>query len=448
MSSVLHRNLNLNLPLAVRGQGVYLYDATGKQYLDASGGAAVSCLGHGHPAMVAALCSQIQALEFAHTSYFTSEPAEALAEKLISLAPNGFGRGKAVFVGSGSEANEVAMKLARQYHVERGDRKRHRFIARRMSYHGNSIGALGAGGHQQRRAIYEPMLIDSLLISSCYYYREGRPGESEEDYCARLLEELVQTIETAGPESIAALMVEPISGATLGSLAAVPGYFKGMREICDNYGILIIADEVMCGMGRCGDYFVSGQEGITPDIITIAKGLGAGYQPIGAAMASEKVVSALYDGTGMLSNGHTYMGHSVACAAAKSVLDIMERDGLLENVRQLGAELEGRLREAFGDHPHVGDIRGRGLFWSLELVADRETKQPFPAARNIAGQIKNIAQKNGLICYPSQGCADGKSGDHVLVAPPFISTSEHLIELIEKLQMSINGVLSSLAAVA
>nr|WP_281377773.1 aspartate aminotransferase family protein [Sphingobium subterraneum] len=444
----MHRNLNLNLPMAVRGEGVYLYDAAGKEYLDASGGAAVSCLGHGHPDMVDALCDQIRSLEFAHTSYFTSRPAEDLAEKLISLAPEGFGRGKAAFVGSGSEANEVAMKLARQYHVERNDHKRHRFMARRMSYHGNSIGALGAGGHTQRRAIYEPMLIDNLLISSCYYYREGRPGESEQDYCTRLLDEFVQTIEAAGPETIAALMVEPISGATLGSLAAVPGYFKGIRAICDQYGILLIADEVMCGMGRCGDYFVSAQEGITPDIITIAKGLGAGYQPIGAAMASEKVISALYDGSGMLSNGHTYMGHSVACAAAKSVLDIMERNDLLGNVRRLGAELEAKLRTAFGDHPHVGDIRGRGLFWTLELVENRETKQPFPVEKNIAGRIKHVAQQNGLICYPSQGCINGEAGDHVLVAPPFISTSDHLTELVDKLQTSMDGVLSSFAAAA
>lgn len=448
MSSVLHRDLKIDLPVVVRGEGPYLYDSDGKAYLDASGGAAVSCLGHAHPAMIEALCDQLHDLEFAHSSYFTSEPAEALARRLIAVAPPGFGEGRVAFVGSGSEANEVALKLARQYHVERGDPSRYRFVARRMGYHGNSLGALGAGGHPQRRAIYKPLLADNILVSPCYFYREGRAGESQEEYGARLAAELIDTIEAAGPETIAAFIVEPVSGATLGSVPPVPGYFRAVREICDRYGILLIADEVMSGMGRTGDYFAIAQEGVAPDIITIAKGLGAGYQPIGAMMASEHVVSALCEGTGMLANGHTYMGHSVACAAARTVMEIMERDALLDRVRDLGAELEAMLRSLFEDHPNVGDIRGRGLFWSLELVEDKASKRPFPASFGIAGKIKRRAQREGLICYPSSGCVDGRNGDHVLVAPPFISTSAHLAELGQKLAVALDDVLASVAAAA
>ena len=440
-SALLHRDLRRAPPTVVRGEGSWLIDAEGRRYLDASGGAAVSCLGHGHPRVTAAIRAQLEQVEYAHSSFFTNPPAEALARRLIALAPEGFGAGLAAFVGSGSEAVEAALKLARQYHVERGATGRTRFISRRMSYHGNTLGALAVGGHAGRRAMYQPMLAETFQIAPCHYYRDARPGEAPEAYGQRVADELDAMIRRLGADTVAAFIAEPVVGATLGSVPPVPGYFARIREICDAHGVLFIADEVMCGMGRCGSLFAMAQEGVAPDLITIAKGLGAGYQPIGAVLASGRIAATIREGSGLLAHGHTYMSHAVACAASLAVLDTIEAEGLIERVQRQGALLERRLREAFGQHPHVGDIRGRGLLWSMEIVADRETRAPFPAALGIAARLKAEAQARGLICYPSAGTADGGDGDHVLLAPPFTVSEAEIAEIVGRLAPALAAVL-------
>ncbi len=447
-SAVLHRTLAGPLPTAVRGDGVYLIDSDGQRYLDASGGAAVSCLGHNEPRVRAAIVDQLGKVEFAHTSFFTNEPSERLAEKLISLAPDGFGAGRVAFVGSGSEAMEVALKLARQYHVERGEPRRTHFVAREMSYHGNTLGALAIGGHRGRRAMYQPLLMAASFVSPCHPYRYREDGESDAAYVDRLADELDAHFRTIGPETIAAFVAEPIVGATLGSVPPAAGYFNRVRALCDRYGILFIGDEVMCGMGRAGRWFAIEDERVRPDIITIAKGLGAGFQPIGAVLASAQVVGALEQGSGTLANGHTYMSHAVACAAALAVIDVIEDDNLLEGVQSNGTLLESALRDRFDAHRHVGDIRGRGMFWSLELVADRATKRPFPARLGLAPQLRAAAMANGLICYPSSGTADGIDGDHVLLAPPFTTTAAQIDEIVDRLAPALDTVLKAAMVMA
>lgn len=443
MSSVLHRNLHSTLPVAVAGDGIYLIDSEGNRYIDASGGAAVSCLGHSHPAVIDAIRSQVEKLPFAHTSFFTNEPSEALAAFLVERAPEGFGAGRVAFCGSGSEAMEIALKLARQYHLERGDAARSHFISRIGSYHGNTLGALAVGGHLGRRGPYAPMLMPSSQIEACHVYRNRRDDETEETYGRRAADALEAEIQRIGPDSVAAFIAEPVGGATMGCVPPVPGYFKRIREICDAHGILLIADEVMCGMGRTGQLFALAEEGVCADIVTVAKGLGAGYQPIGAVIASERVVEALYQGSGKLANGHTYMSHPVACAGALAVLETIESEGLLAKVCKLGDELLRLLTEAFGNHRHIGDIRGRGLFYAIELVEDRTTKAPFPATRGLADRIRSTALANGLICYPSSGSVDGVNGDHVVLAPPFISSEDDLAEMVSRLSRSVETVLAA-----
>jgi adenosylmethionine-8-amino-7-oxononanoate aminotransferase len=445
MSAVLHRNLLEPPPMAVAGEGVWLTDAVGRRYLDASGGAAVSCLGHSHPAVIAAVQQQVAMLPYAHTGFFTSEPAERLAAHLVARAPAGFGAGRVAFVGSGSEAMEVALKLARQYFVERGEPGRSRFIARRMSYHGNTLGALSVGGHMQRRAAYTPMLMDVSHIPPCYAYRERREDETEVEYGRRAADTLEAEILRVGPEKVAAFVAEPVVGATLGCVPAVPGYFARIREICDRYGVLFIADEVMCGMGRTGTLFALEPDGVCPDIITVAKGLGAGYQAIGATLAAQRVVEAITAGSGVLANGHTYMNHPVACAASLAVLRTIDAEHLLAAVRRRGAELRAALDARFGQHPHVGDIRGAGLFLALELVADRQTKAPFPRSARVSETVKAAALDAGMVCYPSSGAADGVSGDHVLLAPPYIVTGEQVTEIVDRLDRAIARALLQIA---
>jgi adenosylmethionine-8-amino-7-oxononanoate aminotransferase len=445
MSAVLHRNLLEPPPMAVAGEGVWLTDAVGRRYLDASGGAAVSCLGHSHPAVIAAVQQQVAMLPYAHTGFFTSEPAERLAAHLVARAPAGFGAGRVAFVGSGSEAMEVALKLARQYFVERGEPGRSRFIARRMSYHGNTLGALSVGGHMQRRAAYTPMLMDVSHIPPCYAYRERREDETEVEYGRRAADTLEAEILRVGPEKVAAFVAEPVVGATLGCVPAVPGYFARIREICDRYGVLFIADEVMCGMGRTGTLFALEPDGVCPDIITVAKGLGAGYQAIGATLAAQRVVEAITAGSGVLANGHTYMNHPVACAASLAVLRTIDAEHLLAAVRRRGAELRAALDARFGQHPHVGDIRGAGLFLALELVADRQSKAPFPRSARVSETVKAAALDAGMVCYPSSGAADGVSGDHVLLAPPYIVTGEQVTEIVERLDRAIARALLQIA---
>ena len=439
MSHVFPRQSNARMKTAVGGEGCYLIDADGKRYLDGSGGAAVSCLGHGDPEVTEAIKAQLDRLAFAHTGFFTSEPAEALADLLAEHAPGDLAR--VFFVSGGSEAVEAALKLARQYFVERGEPQRRHLIARRQSYHGNTLGALAAGGNMGRRTQFEPMLIDVSHIAPCYEYAERGAGESPGAYGQRVAQELEDEIQRLGPDSVLAFIAEPVVGATLGAVPAVPGYFKRIREICDRHGVLLILDEVMCGMGRTGHLFACEAEGVVPDIVTIAKGLGAGYQPVGAMICSERIYDTIAQGSGFFQHGHTYIGHPVATAAGLAVLRALLDRELVPRVREMGDRLDAALREALGEHPHVGDIRGRGLFRGVELVADRETRAPYDPARRIAAKLKAAAFEAGLICYPMSGTRDGRLGDHVLLAPPFIIEEVQIDELVTRLVRALDTVL-------
>lgn len=435
-SRVFHRQLSHNLPTAVSGQGITITDASGKTYLDASGGAAVSCLGHGHPDVIAAMHAQIDKLAYAHTSFFTTEVAEELADLLIDTAPAGMSH--VYFVSGGSEAMEAALKMARQYFVEIGQPQRSRFIARRQSYHGNTLGALAVGGNAWRREQFKPLLIDVTHVSPCYDYRERRDTETPEQYGQRLVAELSDAIDALGPEHVMAFVAETIGGATAGVLTPVPGYFKGVRELCDRHGILLILDEVMCGMGRSGTLHACELEGVVPDLLAIAKGLGGGYQPIGAVLAQGRLVEAFGQGSGLFQHGHTYLGHAVACAAALAVQRVIQRDGLLAQVRERGQQLQALLHQHFGAHPNVGDIRGRGLFWGVELVADRGSKAWFDPALKLHARIKREAMADGLMVYPMGGTVDGRCGDHMLLAPPFIATEAELARIVGLLARAID----------
>ena len=446
MNHVFHRNPGNDYPVAVRGDGCYLIDRDGKRYLDASGGAAVSCLGHTDRAVVEAIKSQLDRVAFAHTSFFTNEPMEALADELIRRSPREFDR--VYFVSGGSEAVEAALKLARQYFVEKGEVQREHIIARRGSYHGNTLGALAVGGNAWRRKQFEPLLIDVSHVSPCYAYRGRLAGEADPAYATRLAAELEAEILRLGGDKVIAFVAETVVGATLGAVEPVPGYFKRIREICDKYGVLLILDEVMCGMGRCGSLYTFEQEGVVPDLVCIAKGLGAGYQPIGAVIATKRVYDAVVSGTGFFQHGHTYLGHAAACAGALAVQKRLNDDGLIGRVNSLGDLLGDKLRAAFGRHPNVGDIRGRGLFRAVELVQDRATKKSFDAQKKVNARLKKEALRAGLICYPMGGTVDGVEGDHVLFAPPFIVEEAHLDELVEKFSTALSTTLGVPAALA
>mgnify|MGYP000162148507 FL=1 len=436
-SHIFGRSTAGSLPVAAKGDGCYIVDTTGKRYFDGSGGAAVSCLGHSDPDVTAAIKEQVDRIAFAHTGFFTSEPAEDLADLLVEHAPEGIDR--VYLVSGGSEAVEAAIKLARQYFLEIGQ-DRYRVIARRQSYHGNTLGALAAGGNEWRRRQFAPMLVETSHISPCYEYRGRQDGESAFDYGQRVANELEDEIERLGPETVLAFIAEPVVGATSGAVPPVEGYFRRIREICDKYGVLLILDEVMCGMGRTGTLFACEQEGISPDIVTIAKGLGAGYQPIGAMLCTAKIYDAIAAGSGFFQHGHTYMGHPVATAASRAVIRAILGRGLLPKVRDQGARLKNELHNAFGQHPNIGDIRGRGLFLGLEFVEDRETKAPLDPKRGIAKALKKHAFEAGLICYPMAGTIDGAKGDHVLLAPPFIIDDAQIDEVVGKLDTAIREV--------
>ncbi len=437
MNHVFPRHSKTLPPLGTAGDGVYLEDATGKRYFDGSGGAAVSCLGHSDPDVIAAIKSQLDSMAFAHTSFLTSGPAEELADLLIANAPAGLER--VYFVSGGSEAVEAALKLARQYFVETGEPQRSKIIARRQSYHGNTLGALAVGGNAWRRAPFAPLLMDVSHVAPCYAYRDQLEGETEADFGVRMADELEAEILRLGPDQVMAFVAEPVVGATLGAVPAVKGYFKRIREICDRYGVLLILDEVMCGMGRTGRLFACEHDGIQPDICTIAKGLGAGYQPIGATLCSGKIYDAIAQGSGFFQHGHTYVGHPTACAAGLAVVRKLTA-GVVEGVTGKGEMLQELLRDLLGEHPNVGDIRGRGLFVGLEFVQDRDSKACLDPALKFHAKLKKAAFDYGLICYPMGGTVDGVRGDHVLLAPPFISTPDHLGEVAEKLTAAIDAV--------
>lgn len=436
MDHVFHRYPKAKLPVIDRGDGVYVYDTDGNEYLDACGGAAVSCLGHSDNQIKQAIIDQLDRIPFAHTAFYTSEAAELLADRLTATAPGNLDR--VYFVSGGSEATETALKLARQYFVEKGEPARRHVIARRQSYHGNTLGALAAGGNQWRRAQFEPLLFETHHISPCYEYRDRRDGETLEAYGLRVADELDAKIMELGAETVMAFVAEPVVGATAGAVPPTDGYFKRIREICDRHGVLLVLDEVMCGAGRTGTLFACEQDGIVPDLLTMAKGLGAGYQPIGAVLVGAHLYDAICNGSGFFQHGHTYMAHPAACAASLAVLNAIEERGLLANVMARGAELRQALNDRFGQHPHVGDVRGRGLFLGVEIVANRETKAPFDTAMGVPARIKADAMSRGLMVYPMGGTIDGSRGAHVLLAPPYIIDSTHIPVIVDRLAASID----------
>jgi adenosylmethionine-8-amino-7-oxononanoate aminotransferase len=445
MSHVFHRHLHHTPPVAVAASGVEIQDAQGRRYLDASGGAAVSSLGHAHPEVLAAMHAQIDRLAYAHTSFFSTEVAEELARELVGSAPEGMSH--AYLVSGGSEAVEAALKMARQYFVEIGQPERSHFIARRQSYHGNTLGALAVGGNAWRRAPFAPLLVPATHVSPCNPYRDQRADETPRQYGQRLADELDAAIVAQGPGRVIAFVAETVGGATAGVLTPVPGYFRAVREVCDRHGVLLILDEVMCGMGRTGTLYACEQEGVVPDLVTVAKGLGGGYQPVGAVLAQGRIVEAMSRGSGFFQHGHTYLGHPVACAAALAVQRVIRRDGLLDKVRTDGESFGRMLGQALAANgtvgEHLGDIRGRGFFWGVELVADRATRTPFDPALQLHARIKSQAMARGLLCYPGGGTADGRAGDHVLLAPPFIATRLELQTIADRLAESIAAALAT-----
>ena len=441
MTHILHRQIGHSYPTATTARGVMIRDSTGKEYIDASGGAAVSCLGHSHPDVLSAMHQQLDQLAYAHTSFFTSQTAEELADELVAHAPEGLSR--VFYVSGGSEAVEAALKLARQYFVERGQLQRRFIIARRQSYHGVTLGALAIGGREWQRKPFGPLLIETHHVSPVYQYRGKRADETAEAYGARLAEELESKIDELSGKNVIAFVAETVAGATLGAVPAVPGYFRRVRETCDRYGILLILDEVMCGMGRTGTLHACEQEGISPDIIAIAKGLGGGYAPIGALLIEEKIFNILAEDSGAFLHSHTYMGHPLACAAALAVQRVIRRDKLLENVRRQGDYLARRLNERFGNHPFVGDLRGRGLLRGIEIVSDRSTKEPFDPSYKLHARIKHEAMTRGLMVYPMGGTVDGMRGDHVLLAPPFIIDSGAIDAIVERLGEAIDAAVAT-----
>ncbi len=443
MTRVLHRSIAHNYPVAASGSGIHIRDANGKAYIDASGGAAVSCLGHGHPDVLAAMHAQLDRLAYAHTSFFTTEVAEELGDDLIAHAPAGISH--VYFVSGGSEAIEAALKMARQYFVEKGEPQRRHFIARRQSYHGNTLGALAVGGNEWRRKQFAPLLIDVEHVSPCFEYRERQTDETAAQYGERLAQEFEDKIETLGPDTVIAFVAETVGGATSGAIPPVEGYFKRVREICDRHGILLILDEVMCGMGRTGTLHACEQEDIAPDLMAIAKGLGGGFAPIGAVLVGEKIFKSFERGTGFFQHGHTYLGHPLACAAALAVQRVIRRDHLLANVKAQGAHLTRRLSERFGNHHHVGDVRGRGLFQAIELVADRASKEPFDPKHKLHARIKQEAMQRGLMVYPMGGTIDGARGDHVLLAPPFIVEARDIDTIVDRLGDAVDAALAAVA---
>jgi len=442
MNHVLHRSLLQAPAKAVQGDGVHIVDADGNRYLDGCGGAAVSCLGHSHPAVVEAICRQAKTLPYAHTSFFTTEVMDELADRLISYAP---GMGKVLLLSGGSETIEAALKLARQYFVEIGQPDRHLFIARRQSYHGNTLGALAVGGNEWRRANFAPLMVSGHHIAPCFEYREKGEDGTAEEYGQRTANELEEKILELGPGNVAAFVAEPVVGATAGAVAAVPGYFKRIRAICDKYGVLLLLDEVMCGTGRTGTMMAYEQESIVPDIVTMAKGLAAGYQPVGAMLCTDTITDAIRGGSGFFQHGHTFMGHATAVAASLATLKTIEDEALLANVQERGASLRKRLGEALGDCSIVGDVRGRGLFIGVEFVADRTTKTPHDPALKLHNKIQKAAMSKGLMVYGMGGTIDGRQGDHVLLAPPYILSEENEDELLDKLSSAIRDVSRELA---
>ncbi len=436
------RSFRKAYPQAIRGEGCYVFTADGKKYLDAAGGAAVVTIGHGVAAIGRAMAEQACRLAFTHTSQFHTDVAERLAVRLRELAPPAFrDAGRVYFTSGGSEATETAIKLCRQYFVERGEPSRTRVVSRWQSYHGSTLGALAASGNLRRRALYVPLLADWGHIPPCFCYRCPL-GLTYPDCDVACADELEKLLRAVGPESVAAFIFEPVVGATLGAAVPPEGYLRRIAEICRRYGILLIADEVMTGIGRTGTHFAVGHWGIVPDLILFGKGVAGGYAPLGGVLVAPRVAETIASGSGAFEHGFTYQAHPVAMAAGLAVLDYIEQHRLFERVAGAARELFQAL-EPLKRHPQVGDIRGLGLLVGLEFVRDAATREPFPQEANFAERIRQAAFDEGVTTYPIQGCVDGERGDHILLAPPFIISSDEIREIGRALDRAITRVTST-----
>jgi adenosylmethionine-8-amino-7-oxononanoate aminotransferase len=442
MRGLLQREPGVELPLAVRGEGIYLFDKRGNRYLDAAAGGGVSCLGHNDPEVIAAMKAQLDRLAYANNSIFSNIPAETAAQLLGEHAPAGLDQ--VYFVSGGAEAVEAALKIARQYFVELGERERRFVIGRQHSFHGNTLATVALGGNASRHALFEPLLPERRHISACYAYRDQAASETAEQYGKRVADELESLVHQLGPRAIAAMVVETVVGATLGAVPAVPGYFRRLREICSRYGILLIMDEVMCGMGRTGSLFAFEQEDVTPDIVCVSKALGAGYQPIAATIVSRKIRHAIATGSGTIQHFHTYQAHPIACVAAQVVLAKVVRPEMLAQVRARGDRLLQRLRERLSGHPYVGDIRGRGLFIGVEFVRDRTTRERFEPARRVNVAVKREAMRLGLTVTGPIAAVN----DCAMLSPPYIVTESEIDLIADLFSEAIEAALAKTATAA
>lgn len=437
MSNVIYKNLNTSPILAVGGEGCWLEDTTGKRYLDTCGGVAVSSLGHCHPRIVAAFEREAKKLSWAHAGSFTTAAAEELAERLVSSSG---GLARAQFLSGGSEVMELAMKIAYQYQCERGLPEKSVFISRRQSYHGSTLGTLSISGNPQRQSVFGRLLPPAEFVSPCYAYRDQQQGESEEQYATRLAEELDQKIRELGSEHVAAFFAETVVGSTNGAVPPVPGYFRKIKAVCDRHDVLLILDEVMAGMGRTGQMFAYADDGIVPDMVAVGKGLAAGYMPISALLISDQVHAVMARGSGVLGNGQTHVNHPLACAIALEVQQVIVEEALLPQVVQRGEQLRRWLRESLGDLDIIGDVRGRGLFVGVEFVESRATRAPYKGGGTYAAALKREALERGLLIYPGSGTVQGVEGNHVLFAPPFITSEGELAQMVERFSAVVRAV--------
>jgi adenosylmethionine-8-amino-7-oxononanoate aminotransferase len=435
-----HIHATGDLPKVAWAKGSYVYDVDGKQYIDGSGGPAVYCIGHANEEVNAAIKDQLDRIAHGYRYNFSSDALEELTE--IIRRRCGGTLNHMVYVTGGSEAVESCLKLALQYHAARGEMSRRRFIARERSWHGNTLGALSVSGFLERKRAFEGSLLDVSRLSPANAYRPiaGATAENVGEACAKELEDEILKV---GPEKVAAFIFEPVVGAAGGCVPAPKGYARRVREICDRYGVIMIADEVMCGAGRSGAWRALELDGVEPDVMSVAKGLAAGYLPLGAAIYSDRVADAIHGLHGAPMTGHTFTGHTACCAAGVAVQKIVEREKLVERVHRMEGPLRAMLREATQDIAAVGDIRGRGFFQAIELVADRETKQPFDGERKLFMKVRQQAFQNGLICYPVGGNVDGINGDVVILAPPYNATEAELREIVDKTAASIRQVLKA-----
>lgn len=443
-SHLMHRSLLHPPETVTSASGVYLTLSSGRKILDGCAGAAVAIIGHGNTEVRDAMMTQACEVSYVHTLTYTTSSAEYLANYILEGEP--FGLTRAYFVGSGSEAMDSAMKLARQYHVENGQPERVRFVSRRQAYHGNTIGAMSVGSHVARRAPYEnAILLDNVsYVSPAYEYRVRKDGETEEEYSKRLVDEVETEFLSVGPEKIMAFIAETVGGATAGCITPPAGYFSGVSKLCKKYGILLILDEVMCGVGRCGTFFAFEQDGdVQPDIVTTGKGLGGGYVPIAATLVHRNIIETLKKGTASFNHGHTYQAHPVSCAAALAIQKIIRRDDLVSRSATLGKRLHKSLIDTFQDLEFVGNIRGRGLFWGIEFVQNKKTKAPFDSKIHFGVKVQERAFELGLAVYPGMGTADGLTGDHVIVSPPLTINEEEMDIMISLLKRAYDDVASN-----